>query len=70
MREASAVHANEHGDLIYSLTCGHEVQWVFRGIWGYTPALISRGLATRQLRLDRRQRCYLCGDQETRGADQ
>lgn len=42
MREASAVHANALGDLIYSLACGHEVQSIVRGVWGYTPALIAR----------------------------
>jgi hypothetical protein len=64
MREASTVHANEFGDLMYVLACGHEVQWIVRGIWGYTPAMISQELATRQIRLDQPQRCYLCGDLE------
>jgi pyruvate/oxaloacetate carboxyltransferase len=64
MREASAVHANALGDLIYSLACGHEVQYIARGVWGYTPAMIARELATRQVRLDLPQRCYRCADQE------
>ena len=62
MREAAAAHANEQGDLIYSLTCGHEVQYIVRGVWGYTPAMLARELATRQIRLDQPQHCY-------RGAD-
>lgn len=64
MREASAVHANALGDLIYSLACGHEVQSIVRGVWGYTPAVIAHELAMRQIRLDQPQRCYLCADQE------
>ena len=64
MREASAVHANELGDLMYVLTCGHEVQWIVRGVWGYTPAMIAQELATRQIRLDQPQRYYFCGDLE------
>jgi hypothetical protein len=64
MRKASAVHANELGDLIYSLACGHEVQSIVRGVWGYTPALIWRVANSRQIRLDQPQRCYLCADQE------
>src|ERR1051326_6368840 len=63
-RQASAVHANDLGDLIYVLTCGHEVQRIVRGVWGYTPAMIAHELATRQIRLDQPQRCYLCGDLE------
>ena len=64
MHEASVVRANELGDLIYSLTCGHEVQRIVRGVWGYTPAMLARELATRQVRLDQPQRCYRCADQE------
>jgi hypothetical protein len=65
MREATAVHANELGDLLFSLACGHDVQWVFRGVSGYTPALIAHELATRRLRLDQPQRCYACGALES-----
>ena len=64
MREASAVRASELGDIIYTLTCGHEVHWVFRGRWAYTSAQVKRGILMRQIRLDQPQRCYLCGDQE------
>ena len=64
MRQASAVRASDLGDLIYTLTCGHEVVGVFRGHWVYTPAKVKRGLLTRQIRLDQPQRCYLCGDME------
>ena len=64
MREASAVQASELGDVIYTLTCGHEVHWVFRGCWAYTSAQIKRSILTRQIRLDQPQRCYLCADQE------
>jgi hypothetical protein len=55
--EASAIWANEWGDLCFTLVCGHGVQYIFRGEWGYTQALIERGLATGELRLGRRQRC-------------
>lgn len=34
------------------------------GEWGYTQAMIERGLATGELRLDRRRRCSTCGDQQ------
>jgi hypothetical protein len=64
MREASAVQASELGDVIYTLTCGHEVHWVFRGRRAYTSAQIRRSILTRQIRLDQPQRCYLCADQE------
>lgn len=62
MHEASAVLANELGDLIYSLACGHELHRIVRSVWGYTPAMLARELATRQIRLDQPQHCY-------RGAD-
>ena len=62
MRQASAVRASDLDDLIYTLTCGHEVLGVFRGHWVYTPAKVKRGLLTRQIRLDQPQRCYVCGD--------
>jgi hypothetical protein len=67
MHTASAVQASVQGDLIYTLACGHEVQRVFRGVCGYTPAMISRGLAIRQIRLDQSQRCSVCGDLEQKG---
>ena len=62
MHQAAAVRTNDLGDLIYTLTCGHEVQGVFRGYWVYTPKRVKRGLLTRQIRLDQPQRCYHCGD--------
>ena len=31
LRQARAVRASDLGDLMYTLTCGHEVQGVFRG---------------------------------------
>jgi hypothetical protein len=64
MRLASAVRASDLGDLIYTLTCGHEVVGVFRGRWVYTPARVKHGLRTRRIRLDQPQRCYTCGDLE------
>ena len=67
MHTASAVRASELGDLIYTLTCGHEVSWVGRGPWAATPALVERRIATRQIRLDQPQRCYICGDLEQKG---
>jgi hypothetical protein len=62
LQPASSVHANGQGDLIFSLVCGHRVHWVFRGRQGFTPALVAQGLASRKIRLEARQRCYLCGD--------
>jgi hypothetical protein len=59
------VWANEQGDLCFPLVCGHQAQWVVRNAWGYTPALAERSLATEELGLDRRQRCYACGDRES-----
>lgn len=64
MRGATAIHTNGLGDLLFSLACGHDVQWLFRGESGYTPAMIAQGLATRRLRLEQPQRCYTCGDLE------
>jgi hypothetical protein len=64
MRPASEVKASELGNLFFTLTCGHQVQWVFRGRLAYTSALIERRLSVRQLRLDQEQRCYLCADRE------
>ena len=65
MRATLGVRATEDGDLLFSLVCGHKVCWVFRGQWAYTPAMIERAIATRQIRLNRRQRCYACGGQES-----
>lgn len=65
MRQASAVRASDLGDLIQTLTCGHEVFWVCRGYGAYTPARLARALTTRQIRLDQPQRCYVCGDQDS-----
>jgi len=67
MHIASAVWASELGDLIYTLACGHDVSWVGRGQWASTPTQVTRGIATRQIRLDQRQRCYVCGDLEQKG---
>ena len=64
LRQASAVRASALGDLVSTLTCGHEVVGVFRGPWDYTPAKLKRGLLTGQIRLDQPQRCYRCGDRE------
>jgi hypothetical protein len=64
MLEASAVWASELGDLCFTLVCGHQVQWVFRGVWGYAPMQVQQGLATHQIRLEQRQRCDHCGDLE------
>ena len=64
MRQATRVQVSEQGDLIYRLTCGHEVCWMFRGRATYTPARLEQAITTRQIRLDQPQRCYLCGDEE------
>jgi hypothetical protein len=64
LRAATTVYTNGLGDLVFRLACGHEVQWLFRGVAGYTPAMIAQGLATGRLRLDQPQRCYRCGDLE------
>ena len=64
MRTASAVRVTEAGDVLLTLTCGHELCWVCRGRAAYTPAELERALTTRQIRLDQPQRCYVCGDQE------
>ena len=62
MRPASAIQANEYGDLCYTLTCGHQSQWVFRHAWKYTQDMIERGLVTGELRLEERHRCFACAD--------
>ena len=66
MRQASGVHVSAQGDLIYTLTCGHEVCWLYRGQTrgqrAYTPEGLQQALTTRQIRLDQPQRCYRCGD--------
>lgn len=64
LRTASAVRATEAGDVLFTLTCGHEICWVFRGQAAYTPARLQHALTTRQIRLDQPQRCYVCGDLE------
>jgi hypothetical protein len=64
LQPASTVHANAQGDLIFTLVCGHEVRWIFRGRQGFTPALVAHGLAAGKIRLEARQRCYRCGDLE------
>ena len=64
MRQASGVQVSEQGDLLYTLTCGHQVWWVCRGQKAYTPARLAQAITTRQIRLDQPQRCYLCGDLE------
>lgn len=65
LRAASAIWANDLGDHCCTLVCGHQVQWIFRDEWGYTPEMVKRGLATGELRLDKRHRCYACGDLES-----
>jgi len=67
LRAANAVWASVLGDLCFRLVCGHVVQCVFRGEWGYTQAMIERGLTTGELRLDQRRRCFTCGDLEQEG---
>ena len=64
LRTASAVHATEAGDVLFTLTCHHELCWVCRGRNAYTPARLHQALTTRQIRLDQPQRCYVCGDLE------
>ena len=66
MRQASGVQVSEQGDLLYTLTCGHQIRWVcrgqFRGQMAYTTARLEHDITTRQIRLDQHKRCYLCGD--------
>lgn len=64
MRAASVVWANEQGDLCFVLECGHQTQWVFGDEGGDTVAMVEHGVNTGQINLDRRQRCYACGDVE------
>jgi hypothetical protein len=64
LRTASAARTTEAGDVIFTLTCGHELCWVCRGRDAYTPAKLMTALTTRQIRLDQPQRCYVCGDLE------
>jgi hypothetical protein len=72
MRRALGVQVSAQGDLLFTLTCGHEVRWVFRGQIGkqkaYTPARLALAISTRQIRLEQPQRCYLCGDLQQEGA--
>ena len=62
LRTASAVRVTEAGDVLFTLTCGHEIWWVSRGRNASTPARLQQALTTRQIRLDQPQRCYVCGD--------
>ncbi len=64
IRTASAVRVTEEGDVLFTLTCSHEIRWVFRGRHAYTPTTIQQALTRRQIRLDQPQRCYVCGDLE------
>ena len=64
LRTALAVQATEAGDVVFTLTCHHEICWMYRGRTAYTPARLQQALTTRQIRLDQPQRCYLCGDLE------
>ena len=64
MRQASEVRASIQGDVVLTLTCGHEICWVSRGQGAYTPTRLVHALTTRQIRLDQPQRCYVCGDLE------
>ena len=64
MRQATVAQVSAHGDVVLTLTCGHQVCWVFRGRSAYTPAKLTQALTTRQIRLDQPQRCYVCGDLE------
>lgn len=64
LRTASAVQATEAGDVLFTLTCRHEIYWVCRRRNAYTPAKLQHALTMRQIRLDQPQRCYVCGDLE------
>lgn len=64
LRTASAVRVTEAGDVLFTLTCSHELCWVFRGKGAYTPAKLQQAITTRQIRMDQPQRCYICGDLE------
>ena len=66
MRQASGIRVSAQGDLLFTLTCGHDVCWLYRGQTkgqnAFTPARLKQALTTRQIRLDQPQRCYRCGD--------
>lgn len=64
LRTASAARATEAGDVLFTLTCSHEICWMCRGRNAYTPAKLAHALTTRLIRLDQPQRCYVCGDLE------
>jgi hypothetical protein len=64
LRTAEAVRATEAGDVLFILTCRHEICWICRGRNAYTPAKLQHVITTRQIRLDQPQRCYVCGDLE------
>lgn len=64
LRTATAVNVTDEGDVLFTLTCGHAICWVFRQRNAYTPAQLTRALTMRQIRLDQPQRCYVCGDRE------
>ncbi|SRR5579875_1254505 len=59
---AMAVKANAQGDLLFTLVCGHVVQMMFRRVGGYTPEMVTRALEEGAIRLEKRHRCYFCGD--------
>lgn len=63
------MRASELGDLISTLTCGHDVQWLCRGRRAYTLTLVTRCLVTRQIRLDQPQRYYRCADVDTQESE-
>lgn len=64
LRTASAARATEEGDVLFTLTCRHELCWVYRGRNASTPAKLAQAITTRLIRLDQPQRCSLCGDLE------
>lgn len=64
MRSAAAMWANQYGDLCSRLVCGHQTCWIFRDDFAYTQRMIERGLATGELQLAKRQRCFVCADLE------
>lgn len=60
-RAAVAVEANARGDLIFTLACGHAVHMLFRRL-PYTPEMVTQALEEGAIRLEKRHRCYFCGD--------
>jgi hypothetical protein len=69
MRQATEAQVSAHGDVLLTLTCGHQVCWVFRGRSAYPPLKLQQALTTRQIRLDQPQRCSRCGDLERERKD-